>query len=138
MKIKRGDIYLADLDKAYGSEQGGVRPVLIIQNNKGNKYSPTTIVAPVTGRAYSKASLPTHYYIPVSAGLKNKSIVMLEQIRVIDQSRLIRYISTLGLQIMTIIDKKIEISLAINNRTIQKKQKLNTHIGFMYRKKYSL
>ena len=63
MKVKRGDIFLADLDYPFGSEQGGVRPVLVIQNNRGNKYSPTTIVACITSRASSKAHLPTHYYI---------------------------------------------------------------------------
>ena len=63
-KIKRGDIYLADMNPAIGSEQGGVRPVLIIQNNKGNKYSPTTIVACLTSRVHTKANLPTHYLLP--------------------------------------------------------------------------
>ena len=79
-KIKKGDIYLADMDPAIGSEQGGVRPVLVIQNNKGNKYSPTTIVACLTSRVHTKASLPAHYLLPDDIGLKYPSMVMLEQI----------------------------------------------------------
>lgn len=91
-EIKRGEIYSAD----FGSEQGGVRPVLILQNNTGNKYSPTTIVAAITGRK-SKAALPTHVAITTS-GLKTESTVLLEQIRTIDNGRLWVYSLTKALR----------------------------------------
>ena len=91
-EVKRGEIYSAD----FGSEQGGVRPVLILQNNTGNKYSPTTIVAAITGRK-SKAALPTHVAITTS-GLKTESTVLLEQIRTIDNGRLWVYSLTKALR----------------------------------------
>ncbi|GFI42327.1 endoribonuclease EndoA [Thomasclavelia cocleata] len=123
MKIKRGQIYLADLSKGYGSEQGGIRPVLVIQNNKGNKYSPTLIIACITSRYQYKHHLPTHYYIPDSAGLKHRSIVMMEQIKVIDKTRLIKYIGSVSPKFMNILDKKIMISLGMN----YKYTKVNKH-----------
>ena len=116
MKIKRGQIYLANLSKGYGSEQGGIRPVLVIQNNKGNKYSPTLIIACITSRHQYKHHLPTHYYIPDSAGLKYRFIVMMEQIKVIDKTRLIKYIGSVSPRFMKILDKKIMISLGMNNK----------------------
>lgn len=82
--MKRGQIYYADLGKGMGSEQGGLRPVLIIQNNVGNKFSPTTIIAPLTTQ--TKTQVPTH--VPVMLNNGRKSIVLLEQIRVIDKKRL--------------------------------------------------
>ncbi len=88
MNIKRGDIYYADLSPVVGSEQGGVRPVLIVQNNVGNKFSPTVIAAAITSQQ-SKANLPTH--IPLHAntsGLAKDSVVLLEQVRTIDKKRL--------------------------------------------------
>ena len=121
MKIKRGQIYLADLSEGYGSEQGGVRPVLVIQNNKGNKYSPTLIVACITSRYGHKHHLPTHYYIPDTAGLKHRSIVMMEQIKVIDKTRIIKYIGCVSPRFMNILDKRIMISLGI--RYTSKKNK---------------
>ena len=84
--IKRGEIYYADLSPAVGSEQDGLRPVIVLQNDMGNKHSPTTIVAAITSRE-SKAHLPTHVKISAD-GLKASSIVLLEQIRTIDKSRL--------------------------------------------------
>lgn len=111
MKVKRGDIYLADLSDANGSEQGKVRPVVVIQNNRGNKYSPTTIVACLSSKVYSKHHLPTHYLLPDGLGLKYKSMVMCEQIRVIDKSRLQKKIATIGRLDMMAIDRKIKISL---------------------------
>ena len=118
MKIKRGQVYLANLKDAQGSEQGGIRPVLVVQNNRGNKYSPTIIIACITSKAHTKHHLPTHYYIPESIGLKYPSIVMMEQIRVIDKSRIIKYIGSVSPKFMNILDKKILISLGIQ----QKKQ----------------
>ncbi len=87
-RIQRGDIYQADLNPVVGSEQGGVRPVLVIQNNTGNYYSPTVIVAAMSGRTEGKADLPTHYKVGVCAGLEAESLVLLEQIRTIDKKRL--------------------------------------------------
>ena len=88
MVIKRGDMFYADLSPVVGSEQGGVRPVLIIQNDVGNKYSPTVIAAAITSQQ-NKAKLPTHIEIDSeSCGLKNNSVVLTEQIRTIDKSRL--------------------------------------------------
>lgn len=113
MKIKRGDVYIADLDTPYGSEQGGIRPVVIIQNNAGNKHSPTTIVACVTSRSISKAHLPTHYYAPSSLNLSKGSMVMIEQIKVIDKNRLIKKIGHLSVEQMKPINKRILISFGL-------------------------
>lgn len=88
MTIKRGDMFYADLSPVVGSEQGGVRPVLIIQNDLGNKYSPTVIAAAITSQT-NKTKLPTHIEINGdSKGLKNNSVILTEQIRTIDKSRL--------------------------------------------------
>ena len=88
MVIKRGDMFYADLSPVVGSEQGGIRPVLIIQNDLGNKYSPTVIAAAITSQK-NKANLPTHIEINTeNTGLKNNSVILAEQIRTIDKSRL--------------------------------------------------
>ena len=88
MQVKRGDMFYADLSPVVGSEQGGIRPVLIIQNDLGNKYSPTVIAAAITSQT-GKTKLPTHIEIDsATCGLKNNSIVLAEQIRTIDKSRL--------------------------------------------------
>ena len=113
MKIKRGDIYLADLGEGYGSEQGGIRPVLVVQNNKGNKHSHTLLVACITSKAHSKHYLPTHYIIPKSFGLNYDSMVMMEQIKVIDETRIIKYIGKLTPRFMKILDKKLMISFGL-------------------------
>ena len=89
--IRRGDIYLADLRPAVGSEQDGVRPVLIIQNNTGNKYSPTVIAAAITSRQ-TKSRLPTHVRVGEVPGMLRNSVILLEQIRTIDKSRLLHKI----------------------------------------------
>ncbi len=114
MKVKRGEIYLANLNDAYGSEQTRVRPVLVIQNNLGNKHSPTTIVACLTSKVNSKANLPTHYLIRYNKDLKYQSIVMLEQIKIIDKSRLIKKITKLDKRQMARIDYQIKTSLALH------------------------
>ena len=87
--VKRGDIYYADLSPVVGSEQGGIRPVLIIQNDTGNRYSPTVIAAAITSQT-GKARLPTHIDLPVdgSCGLSRDSIILLEQVRTLDKKRL--------------------------------------------------
>ena len=87
IKVKRGDVFLANLSDATGSEQAFVRPVVIIQNNCGNKHSPTTIVACLSSKIESKAHLPTHYILPEGIGLKHRSMVLCEQIKVIDKAR---------------------------------------------------
>ena len=87
MKVKRGDIFYADLSPVVGSEQGGVRPVLVVQNDIGNKYSPTVIIAAITSQM-SKVKLPTHVEVSAEFGLPKNSVVLLEQIRTIDKKRL--------------------------------------------------
>ena len=96
MQIERGDLYYADLSPVVGSEQGGLRPVLIIQNDVGNKYSPTVIVAPVTTNHEAKAKLPTHCYIGAESGLETSSVILLEQLRTIDKRRLGHYVGRLN------------------------------------------
>ena len=87
MKVKRGDIFYADLSPVGGSEQGGVRPVLVVQNDVGNKYSPTVIIAAITSQM-NKVKLPTHVEVSAEFGLPKNSVVLLEQIRTIDKKRL--------------------------------------------------
>lgn len=110
-KISRGDLYYADLNPVIGSEQGGVRPVLIIQNNAGNRYSPTVIVAAMSGKVAEKTDLPTHYKVRVYAGLQEESLVLLEQIRTIDKKRLRNYIGKLDQTDMAQIDRCLAVSL---------------------------
>lgn len=110
-EIKRGEIYYADLSPVVGSEQGGIRPVLILQNDTGNKHSPTTIVAAITSRK-TKAALPTHVTITADC-LKTQSTVLLEQIRTIDKTRLDEYIGKLDKNTMGAVDKAIVVSFGI-------------------------
>lgn len=110
--MKRGDIYYAELDPVVGSEQGGNRPVLIIQNNIGNQHSPTVIIAPITSRRNTE-SQPTHCLLTPRAGLKHSSIVLMEQIRTIDKSRLGNYINSIGTQTLLEIDHALKISVGL-------------------------
>lgn len=111
MIIKRGEIYYADLSPVLGSEQGGVRPVLVLQNDIGNKYSPTIIVSAITSRLY-KAKLPTHISLDASLyGLNKHSIILLEQLRTIDKLRLREKIGELSPQKMKEVDNALLISL---------------------------
>ncbi len=111
MNIKRGELYYADLSPVVGSEQGGVRPVLVVQNDVGNKYSPTVIAAAVTSKI-NKAKLPTHIELPSSAyGLQRDSVILLEQIRTLDKRRLKERIGELNDATMSKVDKAILISL---------------------------
>lgn len=112
-KIYRGEMYYADLNPVIGSEQGGVRPVLVIQNNTGNRYSPTVIVAAISGKIIEKADLPTHYKVRAYAGLDEESLVLLEQIRTIDKKRLGDYIGQLEQNDMEQVDRCIAVSLAL-------------------------
>ena len=111
MTIKRGDLYYADLSPVVGSEQGGIRPVLVVQNDVGNKYSPTVIAAAVTSKI-NKAKLPTHIELPSeSYGLARDSVILLEQIRTLDKRRLKERIGELNELTMSKVDKAILISL---------------------------
>jgi len=113
LEIKRGDVFYADLNPVIGSEQGGIRPVLIIQNNIGNHYSPTTIVAAVTSRI-KRAKMPTHVELPASKGyLAMDSVVLLEQIRTIDRSRLREKACALDNETLEKVDRAIEISFGL-------------------------
>ena len=113
MNIKRGDIFYAELNPVVGSEQGGTRPVLIVQNNIGNQYSPTTIIAAITSQL-EKAKLPTHVELSREmCGLEKDSVVLLEQIRTIDKQRLKEKISTLEEQTMAKVNEALEISLGL-------------------------
>ena len=110
--IKRGEIYYADLSPVVGSEQGGIRPVVIIQNNIGNKYSPTTIVAIITSRK-TKANIPTHVWVDKDCGLPKESMIELEQIRTIDKSRLKERIGKINEFTRKQVDFKIRVSLGV-------------------------
>jgi len=113
VNIKRGDVFFADLSPVRGSEQGGQRPVLIIQNNIGNKYSPTVIVAAITAKI-AKAKLPTHVEVGASqVGLLKDSVVLLEQVRTIDKTRLIQKLGQLETDVMSRVDKALVISLGL-------------------------
>ncbi|NLL80863.1 MAG: type II toxin-antitoxin system PemK/MazF family toxin [Tissierellia bacterium] len=113
MNVKRGDIYYADLSPVIGSEQGGVRPVLVVQNNVGNKYSPTIIIAAITSQI-NKARLPTHVEINApDFGLPKDSVVLLEQIRTIDKKRLREKIGKFDEDMMKLVDEALKISIGI-------------------------
>ncbi|PKR77010.1 PemK family transcriptional regulator [Halalkalibacillus sediminis] len=113
MYVKRGDVFYADLTPVVGSEQGGVRPVLIIQNNIGNRFSPTVIVAAITAQI-QKAKLPTHVEIDSEKyGFERDSVVLLEQIRTIDKQRLTDKITTLDEYLMNQVDDALQISLGL-------------------------
>lgn len=113
--IKRGELYYADLSPVIGSEQGGVRPVLVVQNDVGNKYSPTVIAAAVTSKI-NKAKLPTHIELCASTyGLLKDSVILLEQIRTIDKRRLKEKIGILSPNMMQLVDDALLISLGFVN-----------------------
>ena len=116
MIINRGDLFYANLSPVLGSEQGGLRPVVVIQNNVGNKYSPTIIIAPITSRT-NKVDLPTHVKINASEkyGLPKDSVVLLEQIRTIDKQRIKDKIGKFDQRRLEQIDSAIIISLALQN-----------------------
>lgn len=109
--MNRGEIYYADLSPVVGSEQGGYRPVVILQNNKGNKYSTTVIVAPISSKL-TKNDLPTHVIIETNF-LEKKSVILLEQIRTIDKKRIDERLGCLSYMIMERVDEAIKTSLDI-------------------------
>ncbi len=113
MIVKRGDIYYADLSPVVGSEQGGVRPVLIIQNDIGNKYSPTVIATAITSQI-NKAKMPTHIELDANEyGLSKDSVVLAEQIRTIDKRRLKEKIGHIDDSLMTRVNEALEISFGL-------------------------
>lgn len=113
MSIKRGDIYYADLSPVVGSEQGGIRPVLIVQNDVGNKFSPTVIAAAITSQRF-KTTLPTHIQVNADeCGLTKDSIVLLEQVRTIDKKRLKERMGNLTQNDMRKINKGLTVSFGL-------------------------
>lgn len=111
--ITRGDIFYANLDGTIGSEQSGIRPVIVVQNDVGNKYSPTTIIVPLTKKVRLKINQPTHFWINPFGNIRFDSIVLTEQIRVIDKSRLKEKIGVMNDKAMQEIDNKILIALGL-------------------------
>ena len=117
MTVKRGDIFYADLSPVVGSEQGGIRPVLIVQNDVGNKFSPTVIAAAITSQRF-KTNLPTHIRVNAAgSGLAKDSIVLLEQVRTLDKKRLREKMGNLPLSDMLRVDEALSVSLGIRERT---------------------
>ena len=113
--VRRGEIFYADLNPVIGSEQGGIRPVLIVQNDVGNKYSPTVIIAAITSQI-DKAKLPTHVELSSEDyGLEKDSVILLEQLRTIDKKRLKQKITILDQEIMKKVDKALKVSLGLDD-----------------------
>lgn len=113
MTVRRGDIFYADLSPVVGSEQGGIRPVLIVQNDVGNKFSPTVIVAAITSQRF-KTNLPTHIRVNADgSGLAKDSIILLEQVRTLDKQRLKEKMGNLPDADMTRVDRALSVSLGI-------------------------
>ena len=117
---QRGDMYYADLGRGIGSEQEGYRPVVIIQNNIGNRHSPTVIIAAISSRVGVKPKLPTHYYINAEDGLELPSIILLEQIRTIDKRRLAAYIGRLSKEHINGMNHALAVSIDLINPVPQK------------------
>ena len=115
MNVRRGDIYYADLSPVVGSEQGGIRPVLIVQNDVGNRFSPTVIAAAITSQK-DKAKLPTHIQVHTTdSGLSRDSIVLLEQIRTLDKRRLKEHMGRLDATAMRRVNEALEISFGLGS-----------------------
>ena len=112
----RGELYYADLGKGMGSEQEGYRPVVIIQNNMGNKYSPTVIVAPVTTNHEARAKFPTHCYIGSESGLDTSSVILLEQLRTIDKKRLGHFVGRLNRKYLQQLNHALAVSVHLSEQ----------------------
>lgn len=116
MTIKRGEIYYADLSPVVGSEQGGIRPVLIVQNDTGNRYSPTVIAAAITSQQ-EKTKLPTHISVKTSeSGLLKNSIILLEQVRTIDKTRLKEKMGDLDKESMDMVNRALSVSFGLSGQ----------------------
>lgn len=126
MNVKRGELYYADLSPVVGSEQGGVRPVLVVQNDTGNRYSPTVIAAAVTSKIH-KARLPTHIELPQAFGLQKDSVILLEQIRTIDKRRLMSRIGELPPSTMSRVNRAILISLGFSDAREERESRPVSH-----------
>lgn len=111
---RRGDIYYVDLNPVIGSEQGGSRPVVVIQNNSGNRHAPTLIVAMITSKTSKNGHLPTHYLLKENPALDEPSVVLLEQLRTIDKRRVREYLGRTSKREMLAIDKALVKSLSLN------------------------
>lgn len=110
--IKRGDIWLVDFGQVVGSEQGGIRPVVIVQNDKGNEFSPTTLVCPLTSRL--KKNIPTHVALNTTDGVASPSVCVCEQSRVVDKTRLVKYLGKIkNPNAMAAINKKVAIAFGL-------------------------
>ena len=116
----RGELYYADLGKGVGSEQEGYRPVVIIQNNMGNKYSPTVIVAPVTTNHETKAKLPTHCHIGAESGLDAPSVILLEQLRTIDKKRLGHFVGRLNRKHLRQLNYSLAVSIQLTEAGVNR------------------
>ena len=114
MEIRRGDMFYADLSPVVGSEQGGSRPVVVIQNNSGNRHAPTLIVAMITSKTSKNGQLPTHYLLKENPALDEPSVVLLEQLRTIDKRRVREYLGRTSKREMLAIDKALVKSLSLN------------------------
>ncbi len=112
MEVKRGDIWYADLSPAMGSEQDGIRPVVVIQNEKGNRFSPTVIVAAVTSQ--KKKELPTHVFLDSGMGLVKNSVVMAEQVRTLSKQRLLHRVGTVSTKKMQEISHALCVSMELS------------------------
>lgn len=119
-RFSRGELYFANLNPVIGSEQGGCRPVLILQNDVGNRFSSTVIVASVSSKPDKKRRLPVHCYLQAVEGLKCPSVVLLEQLRTIDKCRLKRFIGRLDEDCMGEIDRALAVSVGLTKLTIRK------------------
>lgn len=117
-KIRRKEIYLADLGRTAGSEEKGVRPVLIVQNDLGNKYSPTTIIVPITRRIEGEYKIPTHIQVEPFGKMLYKATILAEQIKVIDKQRLKYYIEELPNEYMEKVDYAMTVAIGIKEERI--------------------
>ena len=106
--IKKGEIYYANLDPIIGSEQNGTRPVVVVQNNLGNKYSPTVLIAPLTSKSKKKNYLPTHIEIKSNEKITHDSLILLEQVRVLDKTRLISFLCSLNEEEINLVNKSLK------------------------------
>ena len=118
MEVRRGEVFYADLSPVVGSEQGGVRPVLIVQNDTGNRHSPTVIAAAITSQT-GKAKLPTHISVsPMNCGLPKESIILLEQVRTLDKRRLREKMGRVDEEVMKKVDAAIAVSFGLHPQTM--------------------
>ena len=127
-QYRRGDLYFATLNPFRGSEQGGKRPVLVVQNDVGNAYSTTLIIAPLTSRVYKKDDLPTHYLVKWAPGLPHPSLVLLEQLRTIDKVRIIAPMGRLLKSDMDNIDNMLRSSLGLYLTRVYREREEGTSV----------